>query len=160
MAKRKKSGPPEPIVVPLKGPRITTIRDEAREPRELLVSSDAPAKVVGFGHRLFSPSETIGPVPRGAPRLSLQKVIQALHDSEINAGLRLQTFYDCGLQVWIGDELNGLEAKASMEADRDGTWPGDGAIALWLHTTALRLWPGSEYEKRYGGRRAAGLRIG
>jgi hypothetical protein len=35
----------------------------------------------------------------------LERVPQQLHDSEINAGV--QTFYEAGMRVWIGDELNG-----------------------------------------------------
>jgi hypothetical protein len=35
----------------------------------------------------------------------LERVLQQLHDSEINAGI--QTFYDAGIRVWIGDESNG-----------------------------------------------------
>jgi hypothetical protein len=35
----------------------------------------------------------------------LERVLQQLHDSEINAGM--QTFYDAGRRVWIGDEANG-----------------------------------------------------
>jgi hypothetical protein len=161
MAKRKKSGPPETVVALPRRPRVTSILEEVHQPREMLVSSDAPPKAVAFAHwQLFSPSERIGPIPKGASKLSLEKVIQALHDCEINVGLHLQSFCFCGVDVWIGDELNGLKAKGRMGSDKDGQWPADGALALWLHTTALRLWPGSEYEKRYGGRRAAGLRIG
>jgi hypothetical protein len=32
----------------------------------------------------------------------LERILQQLHDSEINAGV--QTFYDAGMRVWIGDE--------------------------------------------------------
>jgi hypothetical protein len=123
MAKRKKSGPPETVVAFPRRPRVTSLKG-GRASREMLVSSDAPPKAAAFAYcQLFSPSERIGPLPEEAPKLSLEKVIQALHDCEINVGLNLQSFYDCGLNVCIGDELNGLEAKASLEANRDGTYP-------------------------------------
>jgi hypothetical protein len=38
----------------------------------------------------------------------LERVLQ-LHDSEINAGV--QTFFDAGMRVWIGDEMNGIRRK-------------------------------------------------
>jgi hypothetical protein len=34
----------------------------------------------------------------------LEQILQQLHDSEINAGV--QTFYDAGMRVWIGDQSN------------------------------------------------------
>ena len=48
----------------------------------------------------------------------LATFITDLHDSEINAGM--QSFYDCGLRIWIGDELNGIAAAGRLEP-REGT---------------------------------------
>jgi hypothetical protein len=31
------------------------------------------------------------------------------HNSKINAGV--QTFYDAGMRVWIGDGMNGIRAE-------------------------------------------------
>jgi hypothetical protein len=42
----------------------------------------------------------------------LEHILQQLHDSEINAGL--QTFYDAGMRVWIGDEANGIQAETTI----------------------------------------------
>jgi hypothetical protein len=42
----------------------------------------------------------------------LEHVLQQLHDSEINAGV--QTFYDAGMRVWIGDEMNGIQAETTI----------------------------------------------
>ena len=42
----------------------------------------------------------------------LERVLQQLHDSEINAGV--QTFYDAGMRVWIGDEANGIQAETTI----------------------------------------------
>lgn len=82
-----------------------------------------------------------GPVGR-----SLQQVLRELHDSEINVGL--QSFAWCGLRVWIGDQLNGLEAEATLEP-KDATWADDDAVARWLHETALRLFPESDHARRW-----------
>jgi hypothetical protein len=35
-----------------------------------------------------------------------------LHDSEINVGV--QTFYDSGMRIWIGDEMIGLHAETTI----------------------------------------------
>jgi hypothetical protein len=59
---------------------------------------------------------------------------------------------DCGLRIWIGDELNGTAASGRLEADKGGHWPVEGTAALWLHRTVLRLYPDSGYAKRYGER--------
>ena len=39
----------------------------------------------------------------------LEHILRRLHDSEINAGV--QTFYDAGMRVWMGDEMNGIQAE-------------------------------------------------
>jgi hypothetical protein len=118
----------------------------------LTVAQDAPPEAIDFAkkHLFAEGDEDVRPLPVGGPRLSLEKVIEALHDSEINVGL--QTFYDCGLQVWIGDEMNGIRAKGSANRGTDKAWPDDGAVALWLHEAALSLYPDSGYAKRYGER--------
>ncbi|HEY6979600.1 hypothetical protein [Reyranella sp.] len=85
--------------------------------------------------------------PQG-PKLSLEKVIEALHDNEINAGL--QSFAWCGLRAWIGDELNGIRSSGRLIPATDKRWAGDGTVALWLHRTALRLYPESSYAVRFG----------
>ena len=41
-----------------------------------------------------------------------------LHDSEINAGV--QTFYDAGMRIWIGDEMNGLHAETTINRSPAG----------------------------------------
>jgi hypothetical protein len=42
----------------------------------------------------------------------LERILQQLHDSEINAGV--QTFYDTGMQVWRGHESNGIHGGATV----------------------------------------------
>jgi hypothetical protein len=77
-------------------------------------------------------------------------VIEALHDSEINVGL--QSFADCRLRirVWIGDELNGLEACGRLGRDKQARWPSEGAIAFWLHDTVMNVLSNTEYVALYG----------
>jgi hypothetical protein len=113
----------------------------------LTVAADTPPKAARFAQHQ---DERIGPVPPERPSLSLQRVIEALHDSEINVGM--QSFCFSGLQVWIGDELNGIKARGRLERGHNGQWLGDGAVGLWLHRTALRLYPDSDYARRYGRR--------
>jgi hypothetical protein len=85
----------------------------------------------------------------------LERILQQLHDSELNAGV--QTFYDAGMRVWIGDEMNGIRAETTMNRTRAARlkWPeGLSAARLsaasWLHETAIRFYPDSRYAKGHG----------
>ena len=77
----------------------------------------------------------------------LESVLQQLHDSEINAGVR--TFYDAGMRVWIGDEANGIQAETTINRTAAARlkWQEGFTAASWLHETALRLYPESKYAK-------------
>jgi hypothetical protein len=79
----------------------------------------------------------------------LESVLQQLHDSEINAGV--QTFYDAGMRVWIGDEANGIQAETTINRTAAARlkWPEGFTAASWLHETALRLYPASKYAKEH-----------
>jgi hypothetical protein len=79
----------------------------------------------------------------------LEYVLQQLHDSEINAGV--QTFYDAGMRVWMGDELNGIQAETTINRTRAARlkWPEGFTAADWLHETALRLFPDSKYAEEH-----------
>jgi hypothetical protein len=81
----------------------------------------------------------------------LERVLQQLHDSEINAGV--QTFYYDGMRVWIGDELSGTRAETTIDrtAAIPRKWPEGTTAASWLHETALRLYPDSKYATEHGG---------
>jgi hypothetical protein len=85
--------------------------------------------------------------------LELERILQQLHDSEINAGV--QTFYDAGMRVWIGDESNGIHSETTI--NRLGNfadprkWPDGVTAASWLHEVALRLYPDSKYAKAHSG---------
>ena len=82
--------------------------------------------------------------------VDLERVLQALHDSEINAGV--QTFFDAGMRVWIGDEVNGIQAETvfTRMGSTERTWPEGLTAASWLYETALRLYPYSKYAKEHG----------
>jgi hypothetical protein len=81
----------------------------------------------------------------------LEQYRQQLHESEINAGV--QTFYDAGMRVWIGDELNGIQAETTINRTAAARlkWPEGLTAASWLHETALRLYPDSQYAKSHTG---------
>lgn len=76
--------------------------------------------------------------------MKLEQVLKRLHDSEINAGL--QTFFDAGIRVWIGDPMNGVRASARIGMD-DPAWSCEGAVARWLHKAAVLLYPDSDYAR-------------
>ena len=82
----------------------------------------------------------------------LERILQALHDSEINAGV--QTFFDAGMRVWIGDESNGIYAETTINRTANFAaprkWPEGVTAASWLHEVALRP-PDSEFAKAHGG---------
>ena len=73
------------------------------------------------------------------PTPSLERVLQQLHDSEINAGV--QTFYDAGMRVWIGDEVNGIQAETvfTRMGSTERTWPEELTAASWLGLGVVRL---------------------
>ena len=85
--------------------------------------------------------------------LELERILQQLHDSEINAGV--QTFFDAGMRVWIGDESNGIQSETTI--NRAGAFaarrsdPFRPLAGSWLHEVALRLYPDSKYAKAHSG---------
>jgi hypothetical protein len=79
----------------------------------------------------------------------LERVLQQLHDREINAGV--QTFYDAGMRVWIGDEANGIQAETTINRTRAARlkWPEGLTAASWLHEIAIRLFPDSKFAESH-----------
>jgi hypothetical protein len=93
---------------------------------------------------------------RSGRPISLERVLRDLHDAEINAGagisIGIQTLYDVGMAVWIGDRLTGIkESTIITPSGMRGVrrWPEEDAAARWLHETALRLFPDSPYAKEH-----------
>jgi hypothetical protein len=74
----------------------------------------------------------------------LEEVLATLYESEVNCGL--ESFWDGGFRVWIGDEMNGHLADGRICSDDSGT------MALWFIENATRLFPQSSFAKnqRFG----------
>jgi hypothetical protein len=109
--------------------------------------------------RLFETMMAAAPIER---TLTLEQVLQQLHESEIKAGFSIiiegQTFYDSSMnmKLWIGDPLGDIKAEITFQRNCvPGRWPDEGAMVRWLHETALRLHPESNYAQLHG-RRAPG----
>jgi hypothetical protein len=64
----------------------------------------------------------------------------------------VQTFFDAGMRVWIGDEVNCIQAETvfTRMGSTERTWPEGLTAASWLYETALRLYPYSKYAKEHG----------
>ena len=71
--------------------------------------------------------------------MDLGTVISALHDSEING--EASWFFDGVWRVKLGDQSNGYDAEAVVT--------GSDEAAEWLRETAGRLFPDSEFAKRF-----------
>src|SRR4029077_16318040 len=86
-----------------------------------------------------------------SPMADLEHVLHQPPDRGIDA--RVQTFYDTGMRVWIGDETNGIQSETTI--DRSGNfaaprkWPEGVTAANWLHEVALRLYAYSKYAKSH-----------
>src|ERR1700730_4090383 len=100
-------------------------------------------------HASHCPVDPLGKFLRARLRLTnmadLENTLRQLHDSEINAGV--QTFYDAGMRIWIGDEINGIRAETTINRTHAARlkWPEGLTAASWLHKTALRLYLDSKY---------------
>ena len=71
--------------------------------------------------------------------MDLLTTISRLYASEINCGL--QTQWDLGLAVWIGDPHNGRRVEELFA-------PGEfDQAAAWLDQQARALYPGSDYAR-------------
>jgi hypothetical protein len=108
-----------------------------------IVARDAREEAVDFAdEQIFAPAEEDRAASLDGAGRRLQQVLREMHDGEINAGL--QTFAWGGVRVWIGDELNGRAAEGTLTPQESPSGDDD-AIAHWLHETAVRLYPNSEY---------------
>jgi hypothetical protein len=110
--------------------------------------------------RLFETMMAAAPIER---TLTLEQVLRQLHESEIKAGFSIiiegQTFYDSSMnmKLWIGDPLGDIKAEITFQRNCvPGRWPDEGAMVRWLHETALRLHPESNYSQLHGHRAPGG----
>ena len=72
--------------------------------------------------------------------MDLATVLAGLYASEINFSIR--AFYDEGIEVVLGDDLNGIRAARIFCPD---DMP---EAARWLHEAAVEQWPDSEYARK------------
>lgn len=83
--------------------------------------------------------------------IPLHEMLERLYDAEINCGL--QSFWDAGYSVWIGDNSNGIKREASFSV---GKGRGDyrtwidlwQAVSVWLHENAEDLYPNWDVNRR------------
>jgi len=68
-------------------------------------------------------------------KLSLEQVLDALYDSELN--FSIASFWDNGLDVKLGDEMNGWDAEGSVQTAAEA--------AEWLDRKARAIYPKSKY---------------
>jgi hypothetical protein len=67
--------------------------------------------------------------------LDLVDELQKIYDSEIN--VRISWLWDCGIDVWLGDEVNGYIAEETVAAASE--------IAPWLQEAVAHFYPTSTY---------------
>ena len=79
-------------------------------------------------------------------KLTLERVLRGLHDSQIIAGI--QTLFDGGVRLWLGDATNSIIAETTIE--RTGRKWAEEDAARWLHETALWQFPDSKYANKHG----------
>jgi hypothetical protein len=80
--------------------------------------------------------------------LSLERVLQALHDCGICCGVAAAP-PEGGISVWI--EIGDRTERATFYKRLEGaasSWPAPDAGARWLHARALALYPDCDYARR------------
>ena len=70
---------------------------------------------------------------------NLLDAMLALYASEINSGM--QSFWDCGFTVWLGDDMNDRHTQGLFREDQLAS------AAIWLHEEALARYPKSKYAR-------------
>jgi len=70
---------------------------------------------------------------------TLDTVLQALYDSEINAGILW--FWDGGFELRLGDNINGIKAEAVVGTTQEA--------ARWFIDNAKRIWPQSQFAESF-----------
>ena len=72
----------------------------------------------------------------------LEAVIRGLHGSDIRIGIQT---YSGGIIVWISDRLYRVREQCVFD---DANLPAtSNSVAQWLHSTALHLFPDSDYAR-------------
>jgi hypothetical protein len=73
------------------------------------------------------------------PYAGLERIIADLYESEINASL--SWFWDGGIDVSIGDDLNGLIARDQLKTLAE--------VAEWLRANAVEHYPDSQFAENH-----------
>lgn len=71
--------------------------------------------------------------------MDLLQVMTGLYSSEINFGM--QSLWDTGFEVWLGDSLNGCRSVQSFGIGEMET------AARWLDGKAREIYPNSDYAR-------------
>ena len=69
---------------------------------------------------------------------TLQNGLQILYDKEINCGM--QSFWDNGFDVWLGDDMNGIHITENFRGDQMDK------AAKWLYAQAHKFYPDAGLE--------------
>jgi hypothetical protein len=77
------------------------------------------------------------------PMSDLEEILSALYESEINASI--SWLWDGGIDVRLGDELNGYKAEGKVNTFVEAT--------AWLRDQACMHYPDSGLARKYGGLR-------
>src|SRR5438270_8487967 len=81
-----------------------------------------------------------GREPEMTNKPDLAAELQKIYDSEIN--VRISWFWDCGITIRLGDEMNGFEAEEEV--------PTIAGILPWLQEAIAHFYPQSTYAASLG----------
>jgi hypothetical protein len=73
--------------------------------------------------------------------IDIEAILSDLYESEINVSM--SWFWDGGIDVKIGDPLNGYRAESKVVTVAE--------VVFWLRDQACTLYPDSEFARKYGG---------
>jgi len=73
-----------------------------------------------------------------------RKIAKRLYDSEVN--FSISTFWDAGIEVKLGDEMNGFVARTDFDFDDDMPMQD---IFKWLAEETCKHSPSSAFAKWY-----------
>ena len=72
--------------------------------------------------------------------IDLAEELQRIYDSEIN--IRIGWFWDCGIEIRLGDDMNGYLAEETVRSVAD--------IIPWLQEAVAHFYPQSKYAASLG----------
>ena len=75
--------------------------------------------------------------------LDIEAILNDLYASETNAAISISRLWDGGIDVKLGDPLNGYDAEAKVSTFREAV--------IWLRDNACSHYPDTEFARKYGG---------